>query len=108
LPPPTQYPADENTIILAWHTRENAPDIAKRLGIGVGELERAWRQLKLERKLPHGSRKCNADSDASNHHDGRSRVDTLWHEDALLAKLYAVHEAPRADLYPGLKRRVRR
>src|SRR5262252_7475708 len=80
-------PADEATLIAAWYGEETLADTAAALGIGKYQLERAWRFLKRDRKLPQHSRAIEMETGVP--HDGRTSVDSFnIGTDALLVKLY--------------------
>src|SRR5215831_6334747 len=58
LDPPKPLPADEKTLIEAWHGPHSTAAIAANLGIKGDALERAFRKLKQEGKLPRLSRQA--------------------------------------------------
>ena len=94
----------EKTLIEAWHGPHSTAAIAADLGIRGNELERAFRKLKQEGKLPRLSRQAIHQIPASS---DRPCAD----EDgpaALLELLIRHHgndneTGERADLFPGYK-----
>jgi hypothetical protein len=104
-------PADERTLIEAWHGPNSTAAIAADLGVKGSELDLAFRQLKREGKLPRLSRQqvhqrteavASSDRPAADE-DGSA---------ALLEALIRVHgndneTGERADLYPGSEKKRR-
>src|SRR5262245_23285251 len=109
----TEAPADavEAVLVRRWHGHESVKDIADDLKLKPHELERRWRQLKREGKLPDGPRQYNRPQPPidTDRHDGRPSVDGAWYDDPLLAALQREHGMDgRPDIFPGLKKRRRR
>ncbi len=98
-------PVDEAELIRCWLGSNSLAQIARDLGLTQTLIEREWRRLRREGKLPNGRRTRGIDN-PTGEADGRPTVGRLaWGEDPLLDKLAEVHGEPRPDLYPGSKAR---
>jgi hypothetical protein len=99
-------PSDD-ILIGAWHSDDPTAALAEELGIGSTELNRQWLRLKAQGRLPDIPRTVKGvalSGKPEGDHDGRPSVDSLYHEDALLEKLWTEFpDGPREDLYPGVK-----
>jgi len=106
--PPKLLPADERTLVEAWHGPNSTAAIAADLGIKGSDLDIAFRRLKREGKLPNHSRQGARGAHSSEPTSDRPAAD----EDgstALLDALIKTHgddneTGERADLYPGSER----
>ena len=106
LSPSKPLPADERTLIEAWHGPNSTAAIAADLGIKGSHLDLVFRQLKREGKLPRLSRQQVHQAVASSDRPAADEDGSA----ALLEALIRVHgndneTGERADLYPGCKRR---
>ena len=106
LSPSKPLPADEKTLIEAWHGPNSTAAIAADLGIKGSELDLAFRQLKRDGKLPRCSRQAVHQAVASSDRPAADEDGSA----ALLEALIRAHgedneTGERADIYPGCKRR---
>jgi len=95
---------DEKTLIEAWHGPHSTAAIAADLGIKGDALERAFRELKRNGKLPKLSRQAIHQSTASSDRPAADEDGSA----ALLELLIQHHgddneTGERADLFPGCK-----
>jgi len=96
--------AEQAALISAWYSEDTASEVAADLGVTAKDIERAWRYLKRDGKLPDTPRRPGAAS--SGHLDGRLRIDAIGGGDPLLERLQRAHpEGPRADLVNTRKRK---
>jgi len=111
LAPPKPLPADEKTLIEAWHGPNSTAAIAADLGIKGSELDYAFRQLKREGKLPkqsrQGARGTYLESTAPSDRPAADEDGSA----ALLEALIKAHgddneTGERADLFPGTSRKA--
>jgi len=100
---------DDKTLIEAWYGPHSTAAVAADLGIRGNELERAFRKLKQEGKLPRLSRQAVHQATASSDRPAADEDGS-----AALLELLIQHygndneTGERADLFPGYKNGRRR
>jgi hypothetical protein len=86
---------DDIELIRRWLSTDSLCAIAAELGLTQTAVEREWRRLRREGKLPSGHRTCGTDNPVGEA-DGRPSVGRLaLGEDPLLDRLVEVHGEPR-------------
>jgi len=106
-PKPLTGGINDDALVAAWHSSDSLRALSEQLNVAQHWLEREWRRLKYQDKLPNTKRISGGGRPKQMSVYERieaSDLPPLWSDDPLLDRLRAVHgEQGREDLYPGTR-----